>query len=159
MIEIKPATLLKSAVIADIAMILLGVPLVLWLEGRMPPELVSFHERQPVPFQDILDGKASWLVIMGLCSAVMTVLGALIVSYIGLLKRKRWGARLYLVITISTLSTYFLYGYAALHPLEQIYTHVCGLVQGLILGVAFFSDAIDWKSKTAGSEVAQDVPE
>lgn len=150
---------LKWAVIADIALILLVVPLTLSLEGRMPPELVRFHEKQPVPFRDLLEGKVSWLVMVGLGSAVMIVLGAWIVSYIGLLKRKRWGAKLYLLITVSMLSTYLLYGYAALHPLEQIYTQVVGLVQGLVLGLAFFSDAIDWKSKTVGSEVSQDAPE
>ncbi|MGL4398385.1 MAG: hypothetical protein ACRCXD_00830 [Luteolibacter sp.] len=150
---------MKWAVIADIALVLLVVPLTLSLEGRMPPELVRFHEKQPVPFEEFLDGKVSWLVMVGLCSAVMIVLGALIVSYIGLLNRKQWGARLYLLITVGMLSTYFLYGYAALHPLEQIYTQVGGLVQGLVLGLAFFSDAIDWKSKTAGGEVSQDAPE
>ncbi len=153
------AAALKWAVIADIALILLAVPLTLSLEGRMPPELVSFHEKQPVPFQDILEGKVSWLVMAGLGSAVMILLGALIVSYIGLLQGKRWGAWLYLLISVSMLSTYFLYGYAALHPLEQIYTQVYGLVQGLVLGLAFFSDAIGWKSKTVGGEVAQDAPE
>jgi hypothetical protein len=155
----SPAAALKWAVIADIALVLLGVPLTLSLEERMPPELVRFHEKQPVPFQDILEGKVSWLVMVGLGSAVVIVLGAWIVSYIGLLKRRRWGAKLYLLITVCMLSTYPLYGYAAFHPLEQIYTQVYGLVQGLVLGLAFFSDAIDWKSKKTKCEVPEDAPE
>jgi hypothetical protein len=55
---------------------------------------------------------------------------------------KRWGAWLYLITTFSVLPIYFMFGFDVRHPIDQIFDDIYRSIPGLIIGLAFFSDAI-----------------
>jgi len=67
---------------------------------------------------------------------------AWIASIIGLLKLKRWGAWLYLFTTFSALPIHFMTGFDVRHPIDLIFDDIYRFIPGLIIGLAFFSDAI-----------------
>ena len=100
---------------------------------------MEFKENQP---DYLMDEKVSPLLrgalITGMVALLVTTLGAII----GLLKLKMWGAWLYLISIVLVLPLYFAFGYTINHPIVQIYTEIYGIIHGMIIGLAFFSDAI-----------------
>lgn len=150
----KAATALRIAVIAEIVMMLVGVGVAFWIKDWLPPELLEFQQNQP---DYLMDEKVPPLIRGGLIAALILVLGATLASIVGLLKLKPWGAWLYLLSVALLLPTYFGFGYAICHPIDQIYTEIYGIIQGMIIGLAFFSDAIPRNSGKRSGRMPPDA--
>ena len=136
------ANALRIAVTAWLVLMPLTLGITFWTEGQLPSELVDFRDSQQdhfTIFDPILE--IEWLMTGG----VFITLGIWIGSVVGLLKMKRWGAWLYLLGIVVGLPLYFLSGFEIFHPLEQVVGDINNIVSGLILGLAFFSDAIPKK--------------
>jgi hypothetical protein len=138
----NPSRLLRIAVIAEIALIPVGVALSFWADSFLPKDVLTFKESQANPFMDVLSGAPGMIALM---VGVLAMCGAWIASIIGLLKLKRWGAWLYLFITLSALPMYYMTGFDIRHPIDQLFDDIYRVIPGFILGLAFFSDAIPRK--------------
>lgn len=136
------AKVLKSAVIAEIALIPVGILVSWWTDNLLPKEVLALEQNQTNAFTGI---DAIDLGMIALIIGVFVMLGAWIASVIGLLKLKRWGAWLYLFTYFSALPVWFMIGFDVLHPLDQAFDAIYGLLPGIIIGLAFFSNAIPKK--------------
>ena len=141
--EMKPATILRLAVIAEIALIPLGIAVSFWADSFLPKDVIALEENQTSAFTDIQSMGPGMIALM---VGGFVLLGAWIASIIGLLKLKRWGAWLYLFSTFLTLPVYFMTGFEVRHSIDQIFDDIFRFIPGLIIGLAFFSNAIPKKS-------------
>jgi len=137
--EMKAAKILRLAVIAEIALIPLGVAVSFWADSFLPKGALTLEENQSYAFADIQSFDLSTIAFM---VGALVMLGTWIASIVGLLKLKRWGAWLYLITTFSALPIYFMTGFDVRHPIDQIFDDIYRFIPGLIIGLAFFSDAI-----------------
>ena len=138
----KAAKILRLAVIADIALIPVGVGVSIWADSLLPKDALPLEESQSNIFTDIQSMGPGMIVSM---VGSLVMFGAWIASITGLLKLKRWGAWLYLFTTFLALPLYFMFGFDVRHPIDRIFDDIYGFLPGLIIGLAFFSDAIPRK--------------
>lgn len=120
-------------------MIPLGIGVSLISDRFLPPEVLELEDKQFENFMDFthIDARSVLLMIVG------TVLFSVwVVSTIGLLKFRKWGAWLYLALNIFSLPFYFMGGFDVRHPGEVVFDDVYRFIPGFIIGLAFFSDAI-----------------
>jgi hypothetical protein len=100
---------------------------------------LTIEENQPNAFTDIHSFSLSMIAFM---LAGLAMFGAWIASIIGLLKLRRWGAWLYLFSTFLALPIYFMTGIDVRHPIDRIFDDIYHFIPGMIIGLAFFSNAI-----------------
>jgi len=139
----KASKVLRIAVVAEVALIPVGVAVSFWADSFLPKDFLTLEESQSNPFADVQSmgpGMISYLV------ASLIMFGAWIASMIGLLKLKRWAAWLYLLTTVLALPLYFMFGIDVRHPIDQIFDDIYRFIPGFIIVLAFFSDAIPQKN-------------
>ncbi|MES2477323.1 MAG: hypothetical protein V4640_16170 [Verrucomicrobiota bacterium] len=136
--------ILKLAVIAEIALIPLGIAVSYWADRFLPEEALALVENQSLAFSTEEPMSSSTILIL---AASIPMLGVWIASWVGLFKLKRWGAWLYLISTLSALPLYLLFGIDVRHPIDQIFDSIYGFIPGLIIGLAFFSNAIPHQTR------------
>ena len=135
----NPSKILRIAVIAEIALIPVGVAISFWADSFLPSNVITLEENQNSVFTKI-DTFGPGVIAFIL--AVLVMLGLWIASIIGLLMLKWWGAWLYLFSTFSALPIYFMTGFDVRHPIDQIFDDFYRFIPGFIIGLAFFSGAI-----------------
>jgi urea transporter len=138
----NPSKILRIAVIAEIALIPVGVAVSFWADSFLPNDVITLEENQKSAFTDIESigpGMIAFIVV------ALAMFGAWIASIIGLLKLRRWGAWLYLVTTFASLPIYFMTGFDVRHPIDQVFDDIYRFIPGFIIGLAFFSSAIPKK--------------
>jgi hypothetical protein len=133
----RSSTALRICVVLEWVFMALGIILSLLLESSLP-----------VPLRDWLAADAEQELTLRefavFLVAVPLITGA-VVGSIGLLFLKRWAAWLYLVsLVIGTLLTPFA-GPTVEHALTVSANEIAVLLSGLIIGLAFFSDALPRK--------------
>ncbi|MBC8126817.1 MAG: hypothetical protein H8M99_06700 [Gloeobacteraceae cyanobacterium ES-bin-144] len=138
----KAATMLRLAVIAEIALIPLGIAVSFWADGFLPKDVIALEENQTSAFTDI-QSMGPGMIALIVCG--LALLGAWIASIVGLLKLKRWGAWLYLFSTFLVLPAYLMTGFEVRHSIVQIFDNIFRFIPRFIIGLAFFSDAIPKK--------------
>jgi len=138
----KAATILRLAVIAEIGLIPVGVVVSIWADSFLPKDALTLEESQTNTFTDIPPIGPGMIAFM---VGSLAMGGAWIVSIIGLLKLKRWGAWLYLFTTFWALPLYFMFGFEVHHPIDLVFYDLYRFIPGLIIALAFFSDAIPQK--------------
>ena len=143
------AKILRLAVIAEIALIPVGVGVSIWADSFLPKDALTLAESQPNIFTDIQSIGPGMIAVM---AGSLAMCGAWIASIIGLLKLKRWGAWLYLFTTLLALPLYFMFGFDVRHPIDQIFDDIYRFIPGLIIGLAFFSDAIPRKDSEQSAD-------
>jgi urea transporter len=139
----NPSKILRIAVIAEIALIPVGIAVSFWADTFLPSDVVTLEENQNTAFTD-LDSIGPGM--MAFILAGLAISGAWIASIIGLLKLKRWGAWLYLFTAFLALPIYFMTGFEVNHPIDQIFYDIFRFIPGFIIGLAFFSGAIPKKT-------------
>jgi hypothetical protein len=148
----KAATALRAAAIAEIPLLLVGIGITVLMWDSLPPELAEYQENVKDPLTD----EAGSLPVRGaLAIYLLATAGCWIAGLIGLMRLRTWGAWFYLISVVASLPSCFLFGYDISQPLEQAYYQACLMVSGGMLGLAFFSDALPWKSRAAVPEDAQ----
>jgi hypothetical protein len=129
-----PSGVLRICVVLEWAFAGLGLALSLLLESSLPD-----------PLRHWLATQAQWdigfLEVILLVVMITTVLCALVGS-VGLLLLKRWGAWLYLASLIIAYVVLPLLGPSVEHAITETVADIATLLSGLILGLAFFSDAL-----------------
>ena len=146
------AKILKIAVIAEIALIPIGVAVSYWADSFLSAEALSFEENEAYALGDLQSiGVGSIFLIIG----GTLMFGAWIASIIGLLKLRVWGAWLYLFSTILALPIYLIFGIDVRHPIDQIFDDIYRFIPGFVIALAFFSDAIP-KTRNKKSEQGGD---
>ena len=135
----SPSKILRIAVIAEIALIPVGVAVSFWADSFLPSDIVTLEENQNIAFTDIDSFGPGMIALM---VAFLAISFAWIASIIGLLKLKRWGAWLYLFTAFLALPIYFMTGFEVCHPIDQIFYDIFRFIPGFIIGLAFFSGAI-----------------
>lgn len=145
------AKILKSAVIVEIALIPVSIAVSYWAGSFLPKEVLTLEENQTNFFTSIItESDFINFGAIALIAYAFVLLGAWIASIIGLLKLKRWGSWLYLCTIFLGLPIYFTTGFDVTHPIEQVNFNICGMLTGIIIGLAFFSNAIPRKDSAQG---------
>jgi hypothetical protein len=85
------------------------------------------------------------LILWGVFALVM--LGLWLTSVVGLYTLRRWGAWLFTATTFLGLPLYFMLDFELLQPVHRVYESLSWIITGLIIGLAFFSDAIPKPAK------------
>lgn len=135
------ATILRIAVIAEIALFPVYYFMSCRADRQLPAEVLALEEQQAIPLADFVSMTPGAIALI----AAVVIISAVIASIIGLLKLRRWGAWLYLVTTLLALPVPFLCGFVVLHPIHQMLDSICLFLPGFIIGLSFFSDAIPKK--------------
>ncbi len=137
------AKILRFAVIAEIVLILVAIPVSYWADRLLPDEVLALEQNQSNAFAGI--DSISFGMRIVLAFGALVALGVWIASITGLLMLKRWGAWLYLITVFLALPAYFIMGFDVLHPIDHVLGDLLRLFPGFIIGLAFFSDAIPKK--------------
>jgi cell division protein FtsW (lipid II flippase) len=130
----KVSSVLRLCVVGELILVVLGLVLSSWLENRLPPPLRDWlaaeAEREATVIEQCL------FPVLGL------VLVLSLVASIGLLFLRRWAAWLYL-ISLGLGSMLFPFtGPTVEHPIPDALDDLSLVCAGLILGLAFFTDAL-----------------
>ena len=150
------AKVLRIAVVAELVLIPLYVGVSIWTERLLPPDLLAIAENQQDYFTEFDPAHpVGWALIAGM----MVGAGLYIASIVGLLMLKRWGAWLYLLGIVVLSPAYFLTSFEIVHPLTQMTEGIGGIVTGIVLGLAFFSDAIPKKPSALPTNCGRETPE
>jgi len=135
----NPSKILRIAIIAEIALIPIGVAVSFWAESSLPSDVITLEENQTSAFSEIESIGPGMIAFM---AVALVMVGGWIAAIIGLLKLKRWGAWLYLFTTLLALPIYFMTGFDVRHPIDQVFDDIYRFIPGFIIGLAFFSGAI-----------------
>ena len=130
----KTQTILRVCVVLEWVVYIIGVGLSFVLQDSLPTPLkdwlVAEAER---------DMAAHELVLLG---GVVVLLLAAIVASVGLLFLQRWAAWLYLFSFIVGCLLSLFYGPVVEHEVADVVGDVAIFLSGLVLGLAFFTDAL-----------------
>lgn len=137
----RSTTVLRICVVLEWTFVASGIVLSFFLENSLPAPLrdwlVSDRERD-------LDLREVTLLI----TSIPLLLSAFVGS-IGLLFLKRWAAWLYLASVIVGFIIFPFTGPTVEHALADAVDEIAALMNGLIVGLAFFSDALKPKPSRA----------
>lgn len=128
------STLLRICVVLEWVLVGLAVGLSVLLESTLP-----------APLREWLTADAEGgfsLQDMKLLVVLIPILACAFVASIGLLCLQRWGACLYLIALVVDLVTLPFMGPTVEHALVSAVGQLTVLLSGLIVGLAFFSDAL-----------------
>jgi xanthine/uracil permease len=131
----KTQTILRVCVVLEWVVYIIGVGLSFVLQDSLPTPLkdwlVAEAER---------DMAVHELVLLG--GGVVVLLLAAIVASVGLLFLQRWAAWLYLFSFIVGCLLCLFYGPVVEHGVADVVGDVATFLSGLVLGLAFFTDAL-----------------
>lgn len=136
----NPSKILRIALIAEIALVPVGVAFSFWADGFLPGEVLALEENQK---SAIVDFESPVLIVF--IVAAVALFCAWMAAVVGLFQQRRWGAWLYLFSTFGALPVYFMTGFDVRHPIDQVFDDVFRFIPGFIIGLAFFSGAIPKK--------------
>ena len=131
----KSQTVLRTCVLLQWAFFVVGIALTLLLHNSLPPQLRDWRAAEPVHAPSV------FLVIITLMFGLVFISG--IVASIGLLLLKRWAAWLFLYNAVLAYSLMACYGPTVEHGAASAVNGAFSVFTGLILGVAFFTDALN----------------
>ena len=130
----RSSTVLRICVVLEWAFVGVAVALSFLLESSLPAPLRDWLAADAEA--DLAPHEAALLVAMIL--AMVCVL----VGSIGLLFLKRWAAWLYLISVIIGYALFPFMGPSVAHGVADVVGDLATLLSGLIIGLAFFSDAL-----------------
>jgi hypothetical protein len=133
------STVLRICVVLEWVFAGSGIALSLLLESALPDPLrqwLSAELEKSLNLHDVL-----------LLFLIVPLLLCAIVSSIGLFLLKRWAAWLYLGTVIVGFLLYPLMGPTVEHALADAVDDIAVVLSGLIIGLAFFSDALKPKAR------------
>jgi len=116
---------------------LVGMVIALAGDGFLPKELADWQAAQQAAQQAEDEGA----LILGFI-LILPVIAALLASLVGLFLFKKWAAWLYLAITVIG-SVFMLLEPTVESGVAAFFTYLEAHVSGVILGVAFFSSALE----------------
>jgi hypothetical protein len=130
----RPSTVLRICVVLEWTFLGLGIVSSFLLESSLPD-----------PLRDWLAADAEGDIALrevGLLVVMIPLLLCALVGSIGLLFLKRWAAWLYLISLIIGYALFPFMGPTVEHALADAADDMAVLLSGLIIGLAFFSDAL-----------------
>jgi hypothetical protein len=130
----RSATVLRICVVLEWVFLGVAIALSFLLESSLPAPLRDWLAAEAEA--DLAPQEVALLIVM-----IPLLLSALVGS-IGLLFLKRWGAWLYLISTIIGYALFPFTGPTVEHAVADAFDEVAILLSGLIIGLAFFSDAL-----------------
>lgn len=136
-----------------IAFLVVGVVSLSWelqADDWLPPLLLGWQKNAHA--QTSVSVWAIFGVILISCLLAMLVASA------ALLQMKKWGAYLHLSATVAILLTIPFVGPAIQHPVSYALDGASMLIAGALYGVAFFSDALSAKERTARRSESETRP-
>lgn len=131
------SSVLRIFVVLEWVAIAGGIVLSILLEPRLPEPLRDWLAAEVEREVDLSE-------IVLLILAIPMLLGALIGS-IGLLFLKRWAAWLYLISLIIGFLIFPFMGPTVEHGMADVFLEVASVISGMIIALAFFSDALPAK--------------
>lgn len=135
----RVSTVLRICVLSEWVLVGISITLSLFLESHLPPPLQEWltteAEQDSQPYEAFLLAGGFLLLLFALAGSV------------GLLFLKRWGAWLYLLSLVIGYLLFPFFGPTVEHGLADAVDELTVMLSGLILGLAFFSDALPAKQK------------
>lgn len=128
----KIQTVLRICVWLVLVLFLTGTIAVFLLHGRLPPQLRDWRAPEP-------ERTSSVLVLGGVGAVVFCSWAA---ALVGLLCLKRWAAWLFLFSLVSGYAYVALTGPSVAHGLASAIDGVSAVLSGMVLALAFFTDAL-----------------
>jgi hypothetical protein len=129
-----PATMLRLCVVSEWVFIALGMVLSFMLENRLPEPLRGWLAAEA----DRDPGTREFLAL----ALLIPALPCWLAGSVGLLFLKRWAAWLYLGAAVVLHLLSCLVGPTVEHAVTMLYFNVSLVLSGLVLGLAFFSPAL-----------------
>jgi len=124
---------LRAAVLMSAFLALIGTVIYLTGDGLLPKELADWEAAQKSG-----DGAGSTFAVF----FAISVIGVLVASLVGLFMLQKWGAWLYLACQLI-FSVFMLAGPNVESGLAAFISSLDTLLGGAILGLAFFSSALE----------------
>lgn len=143
----KASVVLRLCVALELALAVVAIASSYALESFLPEPLRAWQAAasEAVTFGDFV-----------LFAFIVPLIVCLLVASVGLLLLKRWAAWLYLGVTVvGVLLTPFT-GPTVEHPLTDMAGEIGSILNGMVLGLAFFTDAL--KPRNASSLPAWPAP-
>lgn len=133
----RVSTVLRICVLSEWVLVGISITLSLFLESHLPTPLQEWltteAEQDLQPYEAFLLGGGFLLLLFALAGSV------------GLLFLKRWGAWLYLLSLVIGYLLFPFMGPTVEHGLADAVDELSVMLSGLVLGLAFFSDALPGK--------------
>lgn len=136
----RSTTVLRICVVLEWTFVALGIALSFLLESSLPAPLRDWRTADAAG--DLALREVALLII------TIPFLLCAFVGSIGLLFLKRWAAWLYLTSLIVGFIIFPFTGPTVEHALADAVNEIAALINGLIVGLAFFSDAVALRGKT-----------
>jgi cytochrome c biogenesis protein CcdA len=131
----RSTTALRIAVVAEIVFVVITITLSEVLEHKLPEELLSWKQQS----KDAQLGPADFIFAFGF----LGIFAVAIASWIGLLFLKKWAAWTYLAATAVGYLLFALLNEPHVGTsIDAVANDLATIAQGVILGLAFFSDAL-----------------
>jgi hypothetical protein len=125
---------LRICVVLEWVVVIVGVGLAFVLEGSLPDPLKAWLKAE----EERGLGQSDYAL---LCGGVLALVMA-ILSSVGLLCLRRWASWLYLLAVVLGCLTSLFGGPVVQHVIPDVVDEIAVTISGLILGLAFFSDAL-----------------
>jgi len=143
----NPSTALRLFVVLELILVIGGVVSAALLEGNLPEPLrqwlVAEAEREPTPQETAV------------LAILIPVLISSVAGSIGLLLLKRWGAWIFLIALIAGSALMPFTGPTVAHPLADAIDELSLILSGLIIGLAFFTNALRSSARPTHAEQAE----
>ena len=140
----RPSTVLRICVVLEWVFVGVAIALSFLLESTLPAPLRDWLATQAEAEGDLAPHEIALFIGM------IPVLVCVLAGSIGLLFLKRWAAWLYLIsVIIGYLLVPFM-GPTVEHGVVDAFYEMATLLSGLIIGLAFFSDALSVGNAQSG---------
>jgi len=130
----RAATALRICIVLVWAMVIIGVPISIKLESKLPIQLQIWLQDEYA--REISTGEA----IASIAGIVLIIV--MVVASVGLFRLRRWGAWLYLGCSVAMIPFYAFLGPTVEHALVSVFDELVTIAECIMIGIAFFSDAL-----------------